>query len=225
VIERGGLKKLNIVYKNIIVKTAAELKFDRIIKEGFQEILKPLGFKKKGNNFYLQLSELGQIINIQKSIHYSKEQIHFTINTGLFIPEYWLTFYNFHDGTLPKFPTEPECLVRKRIGELRNQKDTWYDITEATDENGMISEMKENLELFILPHFNRLKNRNEFLELIETENLLSGVFEKLIIYGEFKLFDKAQNEYDKLLMEKQNPNRLASLKEYGQEYGLNMSSS
>ncbi len=205
------------------MKTTAELKFARIIKEGFQEILKPLGFKKKGNNFYLQLAELGQIINIQKSAFYSKEKIHFTINTGVFIPEYWLAFYNFHDGTLPAFPTEPECLVRKRIGELKNQNDMWYDIMEATDENTMMSEMKENLEQFILPHFDRLKTTTQFLELIEAENLLSGVFEKLIVYSEFKLIDKAQKEYDKLLMEKQNPNRLASLKEYGRQYGLNMS--
>lgn len=206
------------------MKTTAELKFDRIIKEGFHEILKPLGFKKKGNNFYLQLPELGQIINIQKSAYYSKEKIHFTINTGIFIPEYWLAFYNFHDGTPPVFPTEPECLVRKRIGNLRNQKDTWYDITEATDENGMISEMKENLELFILPYFNNLKTINQFLELIETENLLSRAYDKLIVYGEFKLSDKAQNEYDKLLKETRNPYTLESIKEYGQKYGLTVSS-
>lgn len=206
------------------MKTLAELKFDRIIKEGFHEILKPLGFKKKGNNFYLQLPELGQIINIQKSAYYSKEEIHFTINTGIFIPEYWLAFYNFHDGTLPVFPTEPECLVRKRIGNLRNQKDTWYDITEATDENLLISEMKENFEFFILPYFNSLKTINQFLELIETENLLSRAYDKLIVYGEFKLSDKAQKEYEKLLKETRNPYTLESIKEYGQKYGLTMSS-
>lgn len=65
------------------MKTAAETIFDRIIKEGFQEYLKPLGFKKKGNNFYLQLPDVGQIINIQKSMYYSKSQIEFTINTGI----------------------------------------------------------------------------------------------------------------------------------------------
>lgn len=205
------------------MKTAAELKFDRIIKEGFQEILKPLGFKKKGNNFYLQLPELGQIINIQKSAAYSKDKIHFTINTGIFIPEYWLAFYNFHDGTLPKYPTEPECLARKRIGKLRNQNDTWYDINEATDENGLIGEMKENLGLFILPYFNNLKTINQFLEIIETENLLSGACDKLIVYGEFKLGDRAQKEYDKLLNETRNPYTLESIKEYGQKYGLTMS--
>lgn len=48
------------------MKTVTQEKFEKIIKQGFQEILKSLGFKKKTNNFYLQLEELGQIINIQK---------------------------------------------------------------------------------------------------------------------------------------------------------------
>ena len=49
------------------MKTVSQIKFDSVIKEGFQELLKPLGFKKKANNFYLQLDSLGQIINVQKS--------------------------------------------------------------------------------------------------------------------------------------------------------------
>lgn len=71
------------------MKTLTEKKFDRVIKEGFHEVLKPLGFKKKANNFYLQRQDLGQIINIQKSGYFSKDHISFTINTGLFLPEYW----------------------------------------------------------------------------------------------------------------------------------------
>lgn len=36
-------------------------KFDKIIKEGFQEILQLFGLKKKANNFYLQLGYLGLV--------------------------------------------------------------------------------------------------------------------------------------------------------------------
>lgn len=70
------------------MKTIAEQKFDSIINDSFKALINPLGFKKKGNNFYRQLPEFGQIVNVQKSMFYSKENIHFTINTGLFIPEY-----------------------------------------------------------------------------------------------------------------------------------------
>jgi hypothetical protein len=73
------------------MKTISELKFDKIIKDGFHEILKPLGFKKKANNFYLKLDTLGQIINVQKSAWGNKNNIDFTINTGIFVPKYCMT--------------------------------------------------------------------------------------------------------------------------------------
>ena len=92
------------------MKTVSEAKFDQIIKESFQELLKPLGFKKKANNFYLQLDGLGQIVNIQKSNYGTKDSIRFTINTGIFVPEYWLAYCNYRIVGNPEYPTEPECL-------------------------------------------------------------------------------------------------------------------
>jgi hypothetical protein len=65
------------------MKTISEIKFDKVIKDGFHEILKSLGFKKKANNFYLKLDTIGQIINVQKSAFGNKDCISFTINTGI----------------------------------------------------------------------------------------------------------------------------------------------
>lgn len=202
------------------MKTIAETKFDRIIKEGFHELLKPLGFKKKENNFYLQLDTIGQIINVQKSAWGTKDIISFTINTGIFVPEYWLAFYNFSDKGLPEYPTEPECLIRKRIGALRNQHDTWYDIKEKTDENYLIAEMKKNVDNFILPYFAKVDSREKLLQELDNEDLLMTPMGKLIIYGELHQFDKAKREYEKLLREKTNPHFLTTVREYGQKYKL-----
>ncbi|CAM3654706.1 DUF4304 domain-containing protein [Sphingobacterium prati] len=93
------------------MKTETQEKFDRIIKESFIEILKPLGFKKKANNFYLPLEKIGHIINIQKSYYSTKDGIRFTINVGIFSPEYWLACYNYHNEEIPAFPAEHECLI------------------------------------------------------------------------------------------------------------------
>jgi hypothetical protein len=202
------------------MKTATEIKFDKLINEGFHEILKPLGFKKKANNFYLQRQDLGQIINIQKNSWYSKDHIHFTINTGLFLPEHWLGLtYNQGKG-IPLFPTEPECLIRKRIGELKGQHDTWYDIEEKTDENKLIIEMQLNLEKYILPYFDRTKTKEAFLNILDSEKLILAPLGKLIVYAELKQFDKAKNEYLTILKEKTNPLFLETVKEYGKKYGL-----
>lgn len=202
------------------MKTATEIKFEKVIKDGFHEILKPLGFKKKTNNFYLQRQELGQIINIQKSSFYSKDHIYFTINTGLFLPEHWTGLrYNIGKAT-PAFPTEPDCLIRKRIGVLRNQHDTWYDIDEKTDENTLIVEMRTNLSEYILPYFEKTKTKEELLDLLDNEKCITAPMGKLIAYAELKLFEKAKLEYITLLKEKTNPHFLESIKEYGQKYGL-----
>jgi hypothetical protein len=76
------------------MKTVSEEKFDSLTKE-CHLILKPIGFNKKGNNFFLKRKGFGQHINFQKSRFGTKDNISFTINTGIFLPEYWRTFdYN-----------------------------------------------------------------------------------------------------------------------------------
>lgn len=202
------------------MKTASEIKFDQIIKDGFHELLKPLGFKKKGTNFYLNLDSIGQIINVQKSTFGNKDNIRFTINTGIFVPEYWLAFYNFSDKGIPDYPTEPECLIRKRIGRLRNQHDTWYDINERTDEQELIAEMRKNLTAFILPYFNRLNSTERMLQELDSDDMMMTPLGKLIVYGEFKQFDKAKREYEELTNNKTNPHFVATVIEYAQKYGL-----
>jgi hypothetical protein len=86
------------------MKTASEEKFDSLIKDCHQ-ILKPLGFKKKGNNFFLKKNDFGQHLNFQKSSFRTREDISFTINTGIFLPEYWSTMDYNNGKSIPDFPT------------------------------------------------------------------------------------------------------------------------
>ncbi len=204
------------------MKTPAELKFELIIKQGFHEYLKPKGFKRKGNNFYEQLQDLGHIINIQKSEFYSKDHINFTINTGIFIPEHWRGLFYNEGKALPSFPSEPDCLIRKRIGDLRNRDDTsWYDVIEETDENKLVEQMRENLERFILPYFDRIKSRQDFLGLIGQEAPIIEPYGRLIVYGELQMSKEAKTEYERLLKAKKwNSTFLETIKEYGQKYGV-----
>jgi hypothetical protein len=203
------------------MKTHAEQKFDAIIKDCFLKPLKPLGFKKKGNNFYRQLAELGQIINVQKSQFNSKENITFTINTGLFIPEYWLIYYNYHDGNIPDYPTEPVCAIRQRIGKLKYNIDKWFDIDRNTNISELEKEMNDNVMNYILPYFERSKTKNDVIQLLQDKNVILEKFTKLIIFGEYQELDKAQAEYDKLKQDKYNFNNFKStLIEYKNKYNL-----
>lgn len=202
------------------MKTPTEIKFDQIIKNGFHEILKPIGFKKKALNFYLKREDLGQIINIQKNSFYSKDQINFTINTGIFVPEYWAGLYYNSEKETPIFPTESQCLIRQRIGKLRNQNDTWYDVDDRTDENELIMEMRINLENYILPYFDQAKTKEGFLEILNQEKLFLNPLGKLVVYGELKQVLKSKSEYEKLLEESTNTHFTQIVKEYGRKYGL-----
>jgi hypothetical protein len=203
------------------MKSTAEEKFDKVVKESFRAILKPLGFKKKANNFYKQLNGIGHIINLQKSSYYSKDHIHFTINTAVFLPEYWLAFYNLFSKPVPDFPTEPECILRQRIGELRGENDKWYDITIDTDEEEMIQEMKKNLNQYILPHFGRVLSKDMLIDVLDSKTVIIHPFEKLIVFGELGHKERAKIEFEKLVAETtRNPGFLVTLKEYGKKYGL-----
>lgn len=203
------------------MKTLTQAKFDRIIKTGFHEILKPLGFNKRNYNFCRKTRDLAQVINIQKSVFYSKDHIHFTINTGIFLPELWIGWTYFQSKEIPDFPAESSCLFRKRIGELRNQKDIWYDIVESTDESILIYEMQENLREYILPYFDKLSTKMEFLNRLgNIENYYLTSLGKVILYVELNLFDKAKAEYKKGIKEDRNPSYIEMFKEYGQKHHL-----
>ena len=200
--------------------TLTKIKFDRVIKESFQQLLKPLGFKKKANNFYLKEKDLGKLINIQKSTFYSKEHIHFTINIGIFLAEYWNCLLYNQKKQSPNFPAITECLIRERIGKLRNQHDIWHDVEEKTDENKLIAEMKLNISEYILPYFNLTKTKEDMLKLLDLENRFIQPLDKIIVYAELKQFDKANQIFKTLVKTNTNPVFLLTINEYGKKYGL-----
>ena len=202
------------------MKTETQEKFDIIIKESFIEILKPLGFKKKANNFYLPLEKIGHIINIQKSQYSTKDDIRFTINVGIFSPEYWLACFNYHNKDVPVYPTEPECLIRKRIGWIRGLDDTWYAVTTMTDVEELIAEMKYNISSFILPFFEKLNTVQKLITELEASETLLHTAAKMTFFAELKLLDKARTEYRKISKENYNRYQIASLKEYAEKHGL-----
>jgi len=203
------------------MKTFTEQNFDTIIKDCFQAILKPLGFKKKGNNFYRQLQDLGQIINVQKSSFYSKDHISFTINTGLFIPEYWLTFYTYHNGIIPDYPTESICAIRQRIGRLKYNIDKWFDIDTSTDLAALKTETIDNILNYIVPYFEKAKTKADVIQLLQDENTPLDKFGRLIILGEYNQIEKAQAEYNRLKQDKYTfTNMKSTLFEYRDKYKL-----
>ena len=205
------------------MKTDTQIKFDTIVKEGFTPLLKPLSFKKKALNYYRQLSEVGHIINIQKDRYSHRNHIKFRINIGIFEPKFWLGYYDFkHTGQVPDYPTEPVCLIRKTINDLRGRKDLWYEIHNYTDEQKLIKEIQEDIQQYILPFFDQLDSVEKIFSALEKDPyLLDMPFAPLIFYGEYGKAEKAQAVYNELLKDV-NPLAERTLKGYAKKYGLNI---
>ena len=201
------------------MKTDTQIKFDTIVKEGFTPLLKPLSFKKKALNYYRQLSEVGHIINIQKSSYGDRDHIKFRINIGIFEPKFWSVS---HTGQVPDYPTEPVCLIRKTINDLRGRKDLWYEVNDTTDEQKLIKEVQEDIQNYILPFFDQLDSVEKILSALEKDsNLLGITFDLLIFYAEHGQKEKAQTVYIQLL-QKVNPLAERTLEELAKKYGLNI---
>ena len=199
------------------MKTDTQIKFDTIVKEGFTPVLKPLSFKKKALNYYRRLAEVGHIINIQKSSYGDRDNIKFRVNLGVFEPRFWA---GSHIGQLPDYPTEPVCLIRKTINDLRGRKDLWYEIHNYTDEQKLIKEIQEDIQQYILPFFDQLDSVEKILSALEKDsNLLGITFDLLIFYAEHGQKEKAQTVYSQLL-QKVNPLAKPTLEGYAKKYGL-----
>ena len=207
----------------ITMKTDTQIKLDTIVKEGFTPLLKPLSFKKKALNYYRRLAEVGHIINIQKSSYGDRDHIRFRINIGIFEPKFWLGYYDFkHTGQVPDYPTEPVCLIRKTINDLRGRKDLWYEIHNYTDEQKLIKEIQEDIQQYILPFFDQLDSVEKIFSALEKDPyLLDMPFAPLIFYGEYGKTLKAQAVYNELLKDI-NPLAERTLKGYAKKYGLNI---
>lgn len=103
-------------------KTPTQLFFDKIIKE-IHTLLKPLGFNKKALNFYRLENGFHQLINIQKSIYNSADEIGFTMEICIDIAK---------EGDSP-FPSKFDLAIRERIGSIKEDSDIWYELNGYTD--------------------------------------------------------------------------------------------
>ncbi|WP_295653128.1 DUF4304 domain-containing protein [uncultured Mucilaginibacter sp.] len=200
------------------MKTSAELAFDSIVTDIFHKTLKPRGYKKKGNNFYIQNNGIGKIINLQKSKYNSKEYISFTINTGIFSPEYWNNYYNYSNKGIPDYPTEPECILRRRIGELLGTKDTWYEISADSDIDELKAIQFYNLSRVILPYFDKINSNDDIL--IELDKGRIAPTLKLFFLCVLNRFAEAQIEYNRLHNETTNQTTLRYLIDLSKKYNL-----
>jgi len=203
------------------MKTASN-RFSNVIKEVASTILKENGFKKQGLNFYKPFDELSHTINIQKDKWNTKELIRFTFNIGVFSNKYWLSEYDYEEKCqLPKFPNESSSIIRERIGELKFGEDYWYTIESQRLEYGLVKELKEDIQKYVLPFLNSITNVRQLIQYLKNNQTAYGADYKLfIILAEEGLMEEAKLVYASMKKSTKQKEQLKFLLKKGIKYKI-----
>jgi hypothetical protein len=150
-----------------MLKTATQTRFDTLVSKVLWPGFKARGYRKTGNNFRLYSSDgWGKIVNIQKSSFSDRDAIRFTVNIGLYLAKADTTFETAKEE---KF-LEPDCLVRKRIGNLNGlKKDVWYELTNLMPAAELEHEVEHDFALFILPYLDGIQSSHNICQQILQE--------------------------------------------------------
>lgn len=115
-----------------------------------QAVLKPAGYRKSGFNWVLA-DDWTRIINLQLSRWSSAEEVQFTLNFGVFIPELHRIAQRPPRGEPLK---EPDCVIRARFGSLTPSRlDHWWKVDSGTNISDLINDVTGALITYGLPWF------------------------------------------------------------------------
>ena len=149
---------------------------NQIIKEGLAPLLKKEGFKKTGHNFYRELSNRTEVLNIQASRWNEKSEGEFTVNLGVYFPEIAHITEAIPFKGMPK---EYNCTVNKRIGHLlENGCDHWWKISPSANLNHLAEDLTQKVKKYGLPWLEKMADLNILKEELKNNNrafVASGV--------------------------------------------------
>ncbi len=143
--------------------TAKEKQFE-VIKSYLKPTLRSWGYKTSGQNWWKEKSDLYIVIKLQNFSWNTKDKVDFCFNTGI-------TFKAQHEKTQHKFPGQYNLAVHLRSGFFlpENRKtDTFqngngYHLSDQTNLDNFIQEMKLDFEEYILPYLEKINTIDDSL--------------------------------------------------------------
>ena len=144
-----------------------------LAKEVVSPILRGSGFNKSGLRWTRERGRFLDVLEIQKSKGQSEEHQRFTINLGVFVPEFFEAIWQ-----RPPKSSELEVgsAVRSRIGSLLEEEnqdatnDKWWEIENSDDYEVSkieISDIVNNAALHFFDQINNMNDINDFIEGLE----------------------------------------------------------
>lgn len=158
-VERGLFRRLN---GRFMLKTEMQSQFEQLVSKVVWPMFKARGYRKTGNNFRIYNPDgWGKIVNIQKSAYSDRNEISFTINTGLYLAK---ADTIFAEPRAEKF-LEPDCLVRTRVGYLNgNNRDLWYELTVQSQPQQIPQQVMHDVTQYILPYLDNIHSMDDIVQ-------------------------------------------------------------
>jgi hypothetical protein len=152
----------------MMAKTDVQTRFNSLVSQILCPNFKVRGYRKTGNNFrFYSTAGWGKIVNIQKSAFSSRDEISFTINTGLYLIKADTMFESAKEERF----TESDCLIRKRIGQLNGgfQGDLWYALNEQILPKEVEEKALRDTQYFVIPYLDSIQSETDILNQIINE--------------------------------------------------------
>lgn len=174
-------------------------------------LLKELGFRCRGTNYYRHIDGCAHVINVQSSAHNSSERVRFTLNLGVYEPEAARLL-----DKAAALPTKVDgCILQERVGwVVPIRGDLWFEVPASAPSTEAAAHVHGVVSEHVLPWFASTST----LSGIKTVLVGLGGWtsaELLWRLGEKELAVRCVHEVDERM-----PNREASINAWKREHGL-----
>lgn len=141
------------------------------IVASLDRVLKPLGFIRKKATWNRATGTFVDVLDIQVS----KAGDTVTVNVGVLERNVYIKCWGWESS---EFVEEPNCTVRARIGELINQKDKWWQVSDSAAVEDIVSHVVN----FALPFFEKLHSLERMSEWLTRTNVVAQKYPPPVIY-------------------------------------------
>ena len=154
---------------------AGSMGLDDILKLTVDPLLRARAFRRKGRTWNRQRNGLVDVVDFQASKMSEVGREEFTINAGVFAPEF---FHAVWRKRAPTFVREAECVVRARIGDLlppgapNRGLDRWWSLDSPETQIVSQRRVEEALTVHFIPFFDSIQSPLHMHRWLESQ--LSG---------------------------------------------------
>lgn len=150
--------------------------FDDILKTTIIPFFKEYGFKRKSQNFYKQINDIGQCFNVQRSQWNSYNgSMTFTFNLGFFNQEIFKIVADKPE--VIEFPKTTDCFIQNRLGTYSHGRDHWYTLARNIKKDDVRSQIEKDLTHHLKPIFETYASLDALKKLVDkNEKTVGPVF-------------------------------------------------